>query len=207
MPSQNMTWVYDPFGPSTSFSLSPPSFFSVGNHVVQNWNVGLSRSLPYDLPREVAKDGLIMSIGPCGPSKPTVSVHVDYPSQTNSPLVELSEPQLDLNVLEPLAMDFSCLCNPSENCHVNDIWDGSNIYSENVSTWVASKMKSIAFCIGVAISGHEKEVAQLLSRIEKKNCVPKQASLRTAPAIRKKHLALTTPRDGLKFIVICLERW
>jgi len=63
-----------------------------------------------------------MSIGPgCGPAKPTVSVGLDYPSQTYSPLVQLSAPQLDSNVLEPLAMDFSCLHNQSENFYVNDV--------------------------------------------------------------------------------------
>lgn len=57
------------------------------------------------------------------------------------------------------------------------------IYLKNVSNWVAFKVRSIALWIGVAISGHEKEVAHLL-RIEKKNCTAKQASQRNL-AIRK----------------------
>jgi len=38
-------------------------------------------------------------------------------------------------------------------------------------------MKSIASCIGVAILGHENEIVQPLSRIEKKNAAAKQYSL------------------------------
>jgi len=34
----------------------------------------------------------------------------------------------------------------------------ANIYSENVSKSVASKVKSITSCIGVAVSGHEKKL-------------------------------------------------
>jgi len=49
----------------------------------------------------------------------------------------------------------------------------------------ASKMKSIASCIGVNLSGYEKEVAQLVSRIEKKNGVVKPVPHRTPLAARK----------------------
>ena len=67
-----------------------------------------------------------------------------YPSQTHWSLVHSSARQLDSDVLEPLVVDFSFLHNDSENFSVNDVLDGSNIYSENVSKRVASKMKSIA---------------------------------------------------------------
>ena len=68
--------------------------------------------------------------------------------QTHWSLVQSSASQLDSNVLEPLAMDFSFLHNHSENFYVNNVCEDSNIYSENVSRRVACKMKSIASCIG-----------------------------------------------------------
>ena len=64
-------------------------------------------------------------------------------------------------------MDFSCLHNNSGSFSVEEIWDGQNLNQELVSKWVASKLKSIVGCIGVAFSGYELEVIQLLSRIEK----------------------------------------
>ena len=86
--SRNLPWVYDLFGPSTSFPFSPSSFFFVGNQGVQNWNVGLFRSLSCDLLLELDKDGVVMNIGPgCGPGKSTISDRVDYPSQVHWPLV------------------------------------------------------------------------------------------------------------------------
>ena len=53
---------------------------------------------------------------------------------------------------------------------------------------MAFKVKSIATTIGVAISGYESEVTQLLSRIEKNSIgcgVPKQSVQRTPPAVRR----------------------
>ena len=47
-------------------------------------------------------------------------------------------------------------------------------------------MKSIASCIGVDFSDHEKEVAQLLSRIEKKKGVVKPVPHRTPPAVQRR---------------------
>lgn len=82
-------------------------------------------------------------------------------------------------------MNFSFLHNHRENFTINDVWDGSIIYLEKVSKWVTSKMKSIASCIGVDLSGYEKEVAQLLSDIEKKNVVAKPVPHRTPPAVRR----------------------
>ena len=57
---------------------------------------------------------------------------------------------------------------------MNDVWDGSIIKSNNVS-------RSISSCISVAI--HENEIAYLLSRIEKKNGVAKQYSLKIPLAV------------------------
>jgi len=57
-----------------------------------------------------------------------------------------------------------------------------------VSKWVASKLKSIAATIGVAFSGYESEVTQLLSRIERSSVgcgVPKQSVQRTPPAVKR----------------------
>jgi len=57
-----------------------------------------------------------------------------------------------------------------------------------VSKWVASKLKSIAATIRVAISGYESEVTQLLSRMEKNSVgcgMPKQSVQRTPTAVRR----------------------
>ena len=62
------------------------------------------------------------------------------------------------DVVEPLAVDFSCFHSPSNFYSVEDAWDGENILSGNVSKWVASKLKNIAGCIGVNLSGYEHEV-------------------------------------------------
>ena len=61
----------------------------------------------------------------------------------------------------------------------------------NVSKWVASKVKSVAACIGVAFSGYENEVIQILSRIEKNNSLPKQSVLRAPSATRWKGVTET----------------
>ena len=57
-----------------------------------------------------------------------------------------------------------------------------------MSKWVASKLKSIAATVGVAFSGYENEVIQLLSRIEKSGFgggVLKQSMHRSPPANRR----------------------
>jgi len=81
-------------------------------------------------------------------------------------------------------IDFSFL-QSSNSFTVEDVWDGEKVHSENVSKWVASKLRSIADTIGVAFSGYESEVTQLLSRIEKNSVVPKQRVKRQSSASRR----------------------
>jgi len=50
---------------------------------------------------------------------------------------------------------------------------------------VASKLKSIAACIGVNFSSYENEVINLLSRIEKNNIITKPSVQTTPPVIRR----------------------
>jgi len=69
--------------------------------------------------------------------------------------------------LDPLAVDYSFFQRPSNAYLVEEVWDGENLNLEIVFKWVASKLKSIVRCIGVAFSGYEMEPIQLLSRIEK----------------------------------------
>ena len=66
-----------------------------------------------------------------------------------------------------MAVDFSFMQSPNELFFVDNTWDGESVNSGMVSKWVAFKLKSIAATIGVAFSGYESEVIQLLSRIEK----------------------------------------
>ena len=47
------------------------------------------------------------------------------------------------DLIEPLAVDFSCLHNNSGSFSVEEIWDGQNLIQELVSKWVASKLKRV----------------------------------------------------------------
>ena len=85
----------------------------------------------------------------------------------------------------PLAVDYSWFQCHSNSYSVEDVWDGVNVNSDKVSKWVASKLRSIAACIGVAFSGYEHEVIQLLARIENSNVTPKPAVQRTPPSSRR----------------------
>lgn len=85
----------------------------------------------------------------------------------------------------PLAVDFSFIQNSNVNFSAADVWDGHCVNSDKVSKWVDSKIQGIASCIGVAVSGYETEVIQLLSRIERNNRVSKQSAVRTPLTTRK----------------------
>jgi len=56
---------------------------------------------------------------------------------------------------ESLAVYFSFFHRPCIDFSVEEVWDGENLNTEIVSEWVASKLKVIAGCIGVAFLGHE----------------------------------------------------
>ena len=87
--------------------------------------------------------------------------------------------------LEPLAVDYSFLQRPSKAFSVEDIWDGENLNSKLISEWVASKLKSIAGCIGMAFPGYEMETIQLLSRIKKSLVLDKTTVQRSPPSSRR----------------------
>jgi len=55
-----------------------------------------------------------------------------------------------------------------------------------VCKWVASKLKTIVGCIGVAFSGYERETIQLLSRIEKSIVPAKTSVQRSLPSSRRR---------------------
>uniref|UniRef100_A0A7C8ZC57 Uncharacterized protein n=1 Tax=Opuntia streptacantha TaxID=393608 RepID=A0A7C8ZC57_OPUST len=88
-------------------------------------------------------------------------------------------------MIEPLAVDYSFFQRPNKAFTVEEVWDGENLNSELVSKWVASKLKSIAVCIGVAFSGYEMETIQLLSRIEKSSVPVKTTMQRSPPSSRR----------------------
>jgi len=85
----------------------------------------------------------------------------------------------------PIAVDYSCFHDLSNSYSVEDVLDGDNVNSDNVSNWVASKLKSIAACIGVAFSGYEHGVIHLLSRIEISNVTPKPSVQTTLPYTKR----------------------
>jgi len=74
----------------------------------------------------------------------------------NWPLISVGPPSGSEDLVAPLAVDVSFLQNSNESFSVEDVWDGQNVNSENDSKWVASKLKGIASCIGVAVSGYER---------------------------------------------------
>jgi len=101
------------------------------------------------------------------------------------PLVPMGSCSRIDDLVAPLAVDYSCFQGPSNCYSVEDVWDGMNVNSDKVSKWVASKLKSIAACIGVSFSGYEHKVIHLLSRIENSNVTPKPAVQRTPPSSRR----------------------
>ena len=100
------------------------------------------------------------------------------------PLVKLGHTSEGEERCEPLAVDYSFFQSPSVGYSVDDVWDGEALNSEMVSKWVASKLKSILGCIGVAFSGYELETIQLLSRIEKSIATAKPSVKRSPPSSR-----------------------
>jgi len=70
-----------------------------------------------------------------------------------------------------------------KNFTVNDVWDGYKIYPKKVSEWVASKMKSIASCIGVDLSCKGSDLTFVTH--SKENEVTKSVPHRTPPPIRR----------------------
>ena len=99
---------------------------------------------------------------------------------------------------EPLAVDFSFFRGNSNAYSVEEEWDGENLNSEYVSKWVASKLKSIAGCIGVALTGYEGETIQLLSRIEK-SIVPVKSSVQRSPPSSRRLRELRRLEFGVNY--------
>jgi len=89
------------------------------------------------------------------------------------------------DLVAPLVAYYSCFHSPSNSYFGEDVQDGENVNFDNVSKWVASKLKSIVACIGVAFSGYQHEMIHLLSRIENSNVTPKSSVQRTPPSTRR----------------------
>jgi len=99
---------------------------------------------------------------------------------------------------EPLAVDFSFFQRPCSDFSVNEVWDGETLNTEIVSKWVASKLKVIAGCIGVAFSGHEMETIQLLSRIER-SLAPVETSAVRSPSSSRSSRELRRLQFGVNY--------
>ena len=81
----------------------------------------------------------------------------EHPVHHDWPLVSIAQSNVE-DVETPLAIDFSFLQSSNHSFSVEDIWDGENANSRNVSKWMASKLKNIGATIGVTFSGYESEV-------------------------------------------------
>jgi len=88
------------------------------------------------------------------------------------------------NLETPLAVDFSYQQSTSESFSAEGIWEGGKVDSEKVSKRVGAKLRGVAACLGVAFSGYENEVINLLSRIEKNVVLSKPSVLRCCSMFR-----------------------
>jgi len=139
-----------------------------------------------ELPREVIRDAIAMNAS--SRNNALVSRLHDTTQELavhESSLVPMGSCSGVYDLVAILAVDYSCFHSPSNSYSVEDVWDGKNVNSENVSKWMASKLKSIAACIGVAFSGYEHEMIHLLSRIANSNVTPKPSAQRTPPSTRR----------------------
>jgi len=174
---------------STSVVVNP-AILLVGSQysLLVDLDLGVYGSIPCDLPREVVRDALAVNLGAwCGATVSRQCLNFFEHSENVWPLVSVDQSN-DGDLVTPLAVDFSFLQSAQDSSSVEDIWDGENVDSRMVSKWVASKLKSIAATIGMAISGYESEATQLLSRIEKNSVrggVRKPSVQRTPPAVRR----------------------
>jgi len=149
-----LPWLNNLLEQPSSLVVNPPllSMEDRGFHPV-NLGVGVYGSVPCDLPREVVRDALAISLGSrSSASSSGVGLNECVHSENVWPIVSVARSNVeDANI--PLAIDFSFMQSPNESFSVDDIWDGESVNSGMVSKWVASKLKSIAAAIGVAFSG------------------------------------------------------
>ena len=113
-------------------------------------------SVPCDLPLEVVRDALALSVG----SRNFASFSEDnvaewVPFMQDRPLISVGSSLVSYSLETPLAVEFSVLHNSIESFALEDVWDGENVNTGNVSKWAASQLKSTAACIVVAFSGYE----------------------------------------------------
>jgi len=183
-------WLYEKKDQAHSLVVNAPSsLFTIANHTSlspHNWGLDLCGGAPRDLPRELVHDAIATSMSsrnnaPTFRFRDTTQEHAGH----EWPLVPMGSCSRVDDSVEPLAVDYSCFQGPSNSYSEEDVWDGTNVNSDKVSKWVASKLKSIATYIGVAFSGYEHEVIHLLSRIESNNVTPKPAVQRTPPSSRR----------------------
>ena len=185
--SMNLPWFFEEKDqPPSLVANALSSLFSMGNQSAHNSGLNLCGGVPCELSREVVRDAIAMSVSSRNNAltsrvRDTTQEH----ARQDWPLVPMGSCSRVADSVEPLVVDYSCFQDPSNSYSVEDVWDGTNVNSDKVSKWVASKLKSIAACIGVAFSGYEHEVIHLLSRIESRNVTPKPAVQRTPPSSRR----------------------
>ena len=90
-------------------------------------------SVPCDLPQDVVRDALALSVGPrnfAGASEDNVA---GGSTMHNWPLISVGPPSGSENLVAPLAVDFSFLQNSNETFSIEDVWDGHRVNSDKVS--------------------------------------------------------------------------
>jgi len=83
------------------------------------------------------------------------------------PLVSLGNISRVEDSVESLAVDYYFFQSPNDSFSTEDVYDGENINSENVSKRVASKLKSIAPCIEVAFLGYEMGLSNYYQELKR----------------------------------------
>jgi len=175
---------------ATSTSMKVGSLLNVlplglhSSHLAYDGGLDLHSMVPSELPRDVARDALVLTTGSSGPSSVMVNCN-DLHNRLEWPSLQMGSFS-DVEILEtPLAIDFSYQQSHSDSFSAEGIWEGGKVNPEKVSKWVAAKLRGVTACLGVAFSGYENEVINLLSRIEKNVVLSKPSVLRSPPVVRR----------------------
>jgi len=136
--SMSLPWLFEEKDQSPSLVVNAPSsLFSMGNQsslLAHNWGLDLCGGVTCDLPQEVVRDAIVMSVSSC---------NYALASKFRDKTQELAEHEWLLvpigscsgvnDMIVPFAVDYSCFHSPSNSYSMEDVWDGENVNSDNVS--------------------------------------------------------------------------
>jgi len=126
-------------------------FFGVNQSALatHNWGLDLCGVVPCELPWEMVCDAIAMSV--TSHNSVTAARMWDNSQELpvhEWPLVPLANYSKDDDLVEPLAVDFSCFHSPSNSYSIEDVWDGQNIRPQNVSKSVDPNLRALRLVLG-----------------------------------------------------------